>query len=103
MKTVIDDFWYDTDEAEWVATANPAECASLHRTVSLYRTPGGRYFLYTEAASERPGSVPSQDIRPLTDDLAMAWLQENEFFDECEACFFHLRMETDLEEGPPTP
>ena len=95
MKAVIDGKLYDTGKAEKVCTnGNGYPCNDFHyANETLYLTKNAAWFLefdggplsqYGRAVgTERHGA---QGIRPLTDDEAYQWLEQNE---EVELILYH--------------
>ena len=88
MRKIIDGIRYDTDKAVEIGTAKANEYSTdfHYWEETLYRTPrSGRYFIagYGNAFSHwsRPaeggGRGPGQGIRPVSEQQAFDWAQEN--------------------------
>jgi len=76
MKKVICKIEYDTDAAELIAKHTSGEFgdpAGYEET--LYRTEGGKYFLYTFGGAESKYSA--EGIKRMSAATAEAWLAEN--------------------------
>lgn len=98
MKAIINGKRYDTEKADYLATAS----SNLGRSdfgwwkEDLYRTKRSKaFFLAGEgharshyATSLGQGSYgPGEKITPMSDDAAFAWAQEHLSADECETIF----------------
>lgn len=101
MKAIIDGLRYDTQRAERVATHEsghpPDDFHYIEET--LYRTENGRWFLHGRGGamtrySESVGNgwKGGSELRPLTPDEAMAWLEQHNRVQELETWFAeHIR------------
>lgn len=77
MKKTICKVEYNTESAEMIRKHTVGyfgDPAGYEET--LYRTEGGKYFLYSYGGQESP--YPVEGIRRLASDKAEAWLQENQ-------------------------
>lgn len=96
MKAIIDGLRYDTERAERVAAQESGhrsdDCHYIEET--LYRTENGRWFLhgkggartrYSESVGD--GWQGGSEIRPLTSEEAMAWLEQHNRVRALEAHF----------------
>jgi hypothetical protein len=86
MKRVIDRKIYDTENAERIARHNPVadrqDFAYLDEV--LYKTEKGNYFLHgtggpkTKYAKKTGnGTTGSEEIKPMTEEEALNWCEEN--------------------------
>lgn len=96
MKKIIDNKIYDTNTAETITTWNNGypEGNFKYCSQTLYRTKGGRWFLYGEGGAmsiyaTHCGSMYSggKDIYSLTDGEAFEWLSERNFPEVAEQYF----------------
>ena len=76
MKKVICKVEYDTENAELVckkAVGNFGDADGYEE--SLYKTPGGKFFLYVNGGEESP--YAKEDIKRMSAAKAEEWLAEN--------------------------
>lgn len=98
MRKIINRKVYDTETAEklvhfWDGFCDPMGSISMHSmTEDLYRTTKGIFFLHGQGGkpyAKKSGVswVAGEDIRPMTVDEVIAWLEERELAAELEALF----------------
>lgn len=74
MKKIICKVEYDTENAELVlkkTSGSFGDAAGYEE--SLYKTEGGKYFLYVNGGEESP--YKKEDIKRMSADKAKAWLE----------------------------
>ena len=77
MKKIIAKKEYDTESSELVKKVTHGEVGdTCGFEESLYKTPDGSYFLYTNGGSE--SKYTSESIKRMSRAAAEAWLSENE-------------------------
>jgi hypothetical protein len=86
MEKVINGLVYDTDKAEKIASYSNSKSRNDFRFLreELYKTKSGRYFIYGEGGPKTKYSKPvnggrsgSHDIRAVSENDAVAWLEKH--------------------------
>jgi len=96
MIKIIDGKKFNTQTAMLVAEWDNGYCSweMMFQAGSLYRTKRGNWFVVFSCFERVFGSsARGRDIRPLTSEEAMAWLEEKNFTAELEEYFADITEE----------
>ena len=104
MQRVINRKLYDTNEAEQIAQHAPnTDTGDFNYLIeTLYKTPGGEYFLHCEGGAATKYAKPcngggrtgGQELDPLTEEAALDWCEERSIAGEVVVEEFGELIET---------